>query len=376
MLPAFLKNSKYGKIGALAILLVVGGVLFFGLARMNGPKQSPEGGYDTGTTPTRQMKGFVDHYGNVVDRQAKELSTQSSQLDQLKQDNDAMRAEVEQLKTALRAREGDADLRKALEELKRQLLTDGGDPQVEMPARIRKVTIATAKQETDRRRSERQVRIPAGSFAEATMLTGVYAPTDGQPLPVKIRIDRAFVGPNRTQIPIQEAILIGKAVGDPNSQRVVIQLDRLSYVSPSGSTTEVSINGYVVDDDGVQGVAGQYVWRAFDMASLSVLSGALSSATDSIAARETLSQVNPLGGASQIVTGDPFRFAGFRGLSKAGEKLEELVVKRLEEVVPAVYVPNGRRITICLIDGVTLENVFVEEMTHESSRDPFSGLDR
>ncbi len=388
MLPAFLKQSKYGKIGALVLLLVVGGVLFFGLARMNGPKPSSADGdggrYDVGTTPTGQMKGFVDHYGNVVDRQAKDLSTQATQIDRMKQENEEfrkgaeeLRHELAKLKDALRSRDEAGDpLKKALEDLKRQFLTDGGgESHGEMPARIRKVTIATAKQEADRRRSERQVRLPAGSFAEATMLTGVYAPTEGQAMPVKLRIDRAFIGPNRTRIPVQEAFLIGKAVGDPNSQRVVIQLDRLSYVKSNGATVEVAINGYVVDEDGVQGVAGQYVWRAFDMASLSLLSGALSAGTDAFAARETVSQVNPLGGASQVVTGDPLRFAGFRGLSKAGESLDKLVVKRLEEIVPAVYVPNGRRVTVCLIDGVTLDNVFVEEMNHESSRNPFSGLD-
>lgn len=207
------------------------------------------------------------------------------------------------------------------------------------------------------------------------MLSGAYAPTQGQPMPVKLRLDRAFTGPNRTEIPVQEAILVGKATGDPNSERVVIQLDRLSYVKPSGEAVEVPINGYVVDEDGVQGVAGEYVWRALDVASLAVLSGAVSAGADASAAKETLAQVNPLGGASQVVTGDPLRFAGFRGLSRGGEAVEKLVAQRLEEIVPAVYVPNGRRVTVCLIDGVTLENVFVDEMNHETRRNPFSGLD-
>ncbi|MBI2901134.1 MAG: TraB/VirB10 family protein [Planctomycetes bacterium] len=386
MLPAILKQSKFGKIGALVLLLVVGGVLFFGLARMNAPKKSDgeAAKYDVGTTPTGQMKGFVDHYGNVVDRQAKDISTQGTQLDRLTQENDEfrkgaedLRTELAQLKAALRAREENGDpMKRALVELKRQLFPDGPPTSGETsPARIRKLTIATAKQESDRRRAQRQVRVPAGSFAEGTLLTGVYAPTEGQPMPVKIRLDRAFVGPNRTRIPFQEAFLIGKAVGDPNSERVVVQLDRLSYVKQNGETIEVAINGYVVDEDGVQGVAGQYVWRAFDVASLGVLSGALSAGTDAAAARETLSKVNPLGGASQVVTGDPLRFATFRGLSKAGEGIDKIVVKRLDEIVPAVYVPNGRHVTVCLIDGVTLENVFVDEMKHETARNAFAGLD-
>ncbi len=387
MLPAILKQSTYGKIAAIGILLVVGVILLFGLARMGAPKPAPaeeqDSRYDVGSTPTRQMKGFVDHFGNLVDRQGKELSTQAGQLDKLKSENDELRkgahdlrAELVQVKAALRARDEESDpVKKAMDALKRNA---GPDDPASMPAvtpRIRKVTIAAAQKEADRRRAERQVRLPAGSFAEGTLLTGVYAPVEGQPMPVKLRVDRAFVGPNRTRIPIQEAFLVGKATGDPNSERVVVQLDRLSYVKPSGEAVEVAVNGYVADDDGVQGIAGEYVWRAFDVASLAVLSGAVSAGADAAAAKETLTQVNPLGGTSQTVTGDPFRFAGFRGLSRAGESVDKLVAKRLEEIVPAVYVPNGRRVTVCLIDGITLDNVFVEEMTNETSRNPFAGLD-
>ena len=386
-LPAILKQSAYGKIGALLLLLVVGGALFYGLARMGAPSPAPAGGeegrYDVGMTPTGQMKGFVDHFGNLVDKQGKELSTQGTQLDRMKNENDelrkgteGLRGDLAQLRAALRARDENGDpLKRAVEELKRQLGPEEQDTPGNQNARIRKVTIATAKKEADRRRAERQVRLPAGSFAEATVLTGVYAPTQGQPMPVKLRIDRAFVGPNRTRIPVQEALLVGKATGDPNSERVVIQLDRLSYVKPNGEAVEVSINGYVVDHDGVQGVAGQYVWRAFDVAAFAVLSGALSAGTDASAAKETATQLNPLGGASQVVTGDPLRFAAFRGLSRAGEGIEKLVAKRLEEIVPAVYVPNGQQVTVCLIDGVTLDNVFVDEMNHETPRNPYAGLD-
>jgi len=387
MMPAFIKQSAYGKIGALALLAVVGGVLFYGLARMGAPApalaEAHEGRYDVGTTPTGQMKGFVDHFGNLVDHQGKELSVQAAKLERLKTENgelrrgtEDLRGELAQLRAALRAREeSEQPIQRTVEELRRQFGPQGPATPENETARIRKVTLSAAKKEADRRRAERQVRLPAGSFAEATMLSGAYAPTQGQPMPVKLRLDRAFTGPNRTEIPVQEALLVGKATGDPNSERVVIQLDRLSYVKPSGEAVEVPINGYVVDDDGVQGVAGQYVWRVFDVASLAVLSGAVSAGADASAAKETLAQVNPLGGASQVVTGDPLRFAGFRGLSRGAEGIEKLVAQRLEEIVPAVYVPNGRHVTVCLIDGVTLENVFVDEMNHETRRNPFAGLD-
>lgn len=378
MLPPLLKQSRFGKSAALALLLAVGGILFYGLARMNGPEEAParrEGSaYDTGTNPTRQMKGFVDHFGNLVERQGKELSTQAGQIEHLNRENAELKKAAEELHVELTRLNATLAERQAkpesiVEDMKRQLMGETTNDQ----SRIRKIAIPQAKE--DAKLHTRFVRLPAGSFAEATLLTGVYAPTEGQAMPVKLRLDAAFVCPNRARIPIQEAFLIGKAIGEPNSERVIVQLDRLSYVKPSGGTVEVSVNGYVVDNDGIQGVAGQYVWRAFDVASLGILSGALSAGTDAMAAKETLAQTNPLGGTSQIVTGDPLRFVTYRGLSRAGEGIEKLVVKRLEEIVPAVYVANGKQVTVCLIDGVTLENVSLDEVTRETSTNPFAGLD-
>jgi hypothetical protein len=53
-------------------------------------------------------------------------------------------------------------------------------------------------------------------------------------------------------------------------------------------------------------------------------------------------------------------------------KLGETVSLRLNEVVPAIHVPNARSITVAFISGVTLDgydNV-------EASTSPYSGLDR
>lgn len=380
MLPSIFKHMKFGKVGVLLLLLFAGGVLFYGLARMKGTTTPGEDGrYDVGTTPSRQMKGFVDHFGNLVDRQGREIAGHARDLDgmkgenaTLKKDAGELRAELVKLKATLLAQNDPA--KGTLEEARRNFFPDGREPETAQ-ARIRKAAIPGAKEEALRRSKGHLVRIPPGSFAEATLLTGVYAPTEGQALPVKLRLDRAFTGPNRSRIPLQEAFLIGKAVGDPNSERAVIQLERLSYVKPGGETVETPINGYVVDEDGVQGVAGQYVWRAFDLASLAVVSGALSGGADAAAARETVAQVNPLGGASQVVTGDPLRFAGYRGASRAAEGMERLVLKRAEEIVPAIYVANGKKVTVCLIDGATLENLSTHEVKHEIPDSPFSGLD-
>jgi hypothetical protein len=105
------------------------------------------------------------------------------------------------------------------------------------------------------KRKSRSLHLPAGSFGEATLLTGVFAPVTGEPLPVLLRLDAALIGPQRSRVPIRGAFLVGKAQGDANSRRATVQLDTLSVVRADGTPFEVRVNGWAADEDGIQGLA-------------------------------------------------------------------------------------------------------------------------
>src|SRR6185295_5059407 len=121
----------------------------------------------------------------------------------------------------------------------------------------------------------RSLHLPGGSFGEATLLTGVFAPVTGEPLPVLLRLDAALIGPQKSRVPIRGAFLVGKAQGDANSRRATVQLDTLSVVRADGTPFDVKVNGWAADDDGIQGLRGHYVWRADEVLALSSLTGAL-----------------------------------------------------------------------------------------------------
>jgi hypothetical protein len=220
------------------------------------------------------------------------------------------------------------------------------------------------------KRPVRSLHVPAGSFGEATLLTGVFAPVTGEALPVLLRLDAALVGPQRARTPLRGAFLVGKSQGDANSRRAVVQLETLSAMQPDGRPSEVRVNGWVVDDDGIQGLRGSYVWHAQEVAALSALAGGLEGGADALAQRETTTQATPLG-VQGAVTGDPLKFAGYRSVSAAFGRLGEMLSQRLQEIVPAIYVPNARRVTVAFIGGATLEGHPVPP----PPRSPFEGLD-
>lgn len=314
------------------------------------PLAKPQAGFDVGLPTAQEVRNMLAVYGERVDGAERELA--------------ALRTRIEEAEK--RAEAGRTEDRSALERLLADLRPAAPTAAPAPPPAPRFRTVEFE------RRSGRSLHVPAGSFGEATLLTGVFAPVSGEPLPVLLRLDAALVGPQRSRVPIRGAFLVGKAQGDANSRRAVVQIETLSALRADGSPSETRVNGWVADEDGIQGLRGNYVWRADELVLLSSLAGGLSGGAEAFAQRETSSQVTPLGGVQGAVTGDPVRFAGFRAAASALGRLGEAVSQRMEEVVPAIHVPNARRVTVAFIAGATLEGVEAPGTTES----PFEGLDR
>lgn len=345
------KRALFGLGGLvlLAILLAIasGG----GAARGPRPGAAPAPSFELGLPTAQEVRNMLGVYGERVETAEREIA--------------ALRGELGEVRRRL-----EEERRESASALERLLRDVQGMVRPEPPAapaggpRFRTF-------EFDRKAGA-SLHIPAGSFGEATLLTGVFAPTTGEALPVLLRLDAALTGPRGSRVPVRGAFLVGKAQGDANSRRAVVQLETLSWVGPEGSPVEVKVNGWAVDDDGIQGLRGSYVWHAEEVLALSSLTGALSAGAEALGQRQTTVQVTPLGGLQGAVTGDPLRFAASRAGAAAFGRLSEMMTQRLSEIVPAIHVANGRRVTVALIGGVTLEGLEAPG----GAGSPFDGLDR
>jgi hypothetical protein len=314
------------------------------------PVPRPPNSFEVGIPTAQEVRNMLGVYGERVEATEREVTAIRTQLQET------------QRKIEEAGQKHASTLEKLLQEIQGVAKQEPAAP----PAAPRFRTFEFEK------RHRRSMQLPAGSFGEATLLTGVFAPVSGEPLPVLLRLDAALVGPQKSRIPIRGAFLVGKAQGDANSRRATVQLDTLSLVRADGTPVEAKVNGWAADEDGIQGLRGNYVWRADEVLALSSLTGALSGGAEAMAQRETTTQVTPLGGSQGAVTGSPLKFAGYRSLSSAFSRLSEMVSQRLNEIVPAIYVPNARSVTVAFINSVVLEGYDVPE--HPPS--PFSGLDR
>ena len=101
--------------------------------------------------------------------------------------------------------------------------------------------------------------LPGGSMARSVLLTGADAPVGGKPFPVLVALKEAFASPNSYSVPLKGCFALGKAEGNASSERADIQIVRMSCVLPDGKAFEQEVTGYLVGEDGKQGIPGKLV---------------------------------------------------------------------------------------------------------------------
>ncbi len=204
------------------------------------------------------------------------------------------------------------------------------------------------------------VYLPVGSFVSATLLTGVYAPADNtNPLPVLIRLDEAFYGPNEARIPLSGAFAIGKAAGDLNSARALVQVSTLSSVLATGETFEHKGNvGYLTDNAGQLGVKGMVVRNTGGQLALSFMTGFMGGASQALADAQTTTVTTSSGRTTaRHVAGSRANNATFQGLAQSAGQMSKYYQGQLDKIIPAVKVEAGVKVYLVVLEGVEIHGL-------------------
>ena len=86
------------------------------------------------------------------------------------------------------------------------------------------------------------VRLPLGATVTGELLTGAFATkARGDALPVLVQLRSAYTGPNGSEIPLEDCLVIGKATADISSVRARVEAVSLSCVLPDGTAFERQI---------------------------------------------------------------------------------------------------------------------------------------
>ena len=193
------------------------------------------------------------------------------------------------------------------------------------------------------------VRLPIGSTVTGELLTGAFATkARGDALPVLVQLRSAYSGPNDTEIPLEDCLLIGKATADISSVRARVEAVSLSCVLPDGTAFERVVRGYLTGEDGTLGVPGKWEFRSGRWLAnlLSAMGTAAAGIYADVAIAEALAGANILGSVST---------------SDTTERIQEFFLQRAEEILPVVWVESGTPVYLVMLEGLTIDGLPAEE---------------
>jgi len=192
------------------------------------------------------------------------------------------------------------------------------------------------------------VRLPIGATVTGELMTGAFATKiSGDALPVLVQLRSAYSGPNDTEIPLEDCLLIGKATADLSSVRARVEAVSLSCVLPDGTSFERAVRGYFTGEDGTLGVPGKWEFRSGRWLAnlLSAMGTAAAGVYADVAIAESLAGANILGSVST---------------SDTTERIQEFFLQRAEEILPVVWVESGTPVYVVMLEGVTIDGLAAE----------------
>lgn len=200
--------------------------------------------------------------------------------------------------------------------------------------------------------------LPAGSFAAATMISGVEAFTGGtsqsQPQPIVVRIDQNAVLPNAAKYQVRGCHVLASVWGDMSSERVYGRLATLTCVDVNDNLVlSEEVEGVLVDSDGKNGIRGHLIDRQGAKLARSLLAGLAEGMSDAMGAAQSTSFASGTG-VTSAVTGSRMAAAGYGGVGKAAEQLSEFYLKQAEATMPVIAVDAGRKISVLITKSQSL----------------------
>jgi conjugal transfer pilus assembly protein TraB len=212
--------------------------------------------------------------------------------------------------------------------------------------------------------------LPGGSMARSVLLTGVDAPVGGKPFPVLLALKEAFASPNSYQVPLKGCFALGKAEGNASSERADIQIVRMSCVLPNGKAFEQEITGYLVGEDGKQGIPGKLVDKEGRKIAFAAVAGVGAGLAKAFGQQQVTNVVTDSGAITSTVTGDALTFGLASGAQGAATEMQRYFQKQAERLFPVVEVESGKNVTMVMLSGTKVPGLEAMNKT-----DPRRGLD-
>jgi len=207
--------------------------------------------------------------------------------------------------------------------------------------------------------------VPAGAYAPATIISGVDASVgisaQSDPRPVLLRVNGPAVSSiyegNVQKSDISGCIITGAASGDLSSEKVYVQLIKMTCGKPGNKLSEIMVKGYLAGQ-GKSGIRGNVISREGDFITKSFLAGLIGGFGQGLSSKVAppLNFSNGLTTQGTLSTGDVLNKGLGEGISTSSQKTQDYLINRAEQYQPVVSIPSGIDVEVVFVDGFYLDN--------------------
>ena len=215
------------------------------------------------------------------------------------------------------------------------------------------------KKDEAKKKETTKIYLPP-SFMEATLLSGMYAPTaesgKSSPMPALIRIKDLAILPNHVKGDLKGCFIMVEAHGSLADERAHARLTTLSCLTRGGqSVIDQKIKGYVVDEDGFVGLRGKVVSKMGSAIARSLVAGFAVGFGDAMNSSAITTTSSGLGVTQTLNTDQATKAGAGRGIAQAGRDLQKFLLDLGKQAVPVVEVGAMRPVTVVISEGVEIE---------------------
>ena len=212
--------------------------------------------------------------------------------------------------------------------------------------------------------------IPAGSFGQAVLLSGLDAPTGGlaerNPHPVLLELIDNGNLPNRYRHRVKQCRVIGSGTGNISDERAYIRLERLTCVLKNGDIISEVATGTITGEDGKNGLRGNLVTKQGQLIANAFWAGSLSNIGGAIAQSYTSVATSATGTVSTLDPNKVLESGVASGVGGTMEKIADWYFKRAEETYPIIEISAGRIVNLFLTEDLALNTNLLSNYTPES----------
>jgi conjugal transfer pilus assembly protein TraB len=203
--------------------------------------------------------------------------------------------------------------------------------------------------------------LPTGSMIDGLLISGMDAATgrgSSSPVPALVRVKKNAILPNRYAQDVRECFILLSGVGDLARERALLRTEKISCIFNDGRVLDTALSGYVVGEDGKNGLRGRVVSKQGSFIAKSVFASFLEGFGSSLKP----SAVNSLdisGSGSikyqQAQLKDAMESGAYDGISEGFSKVGDYYLNLAEQMFPIIEIDAGRKVTIILTSRLDLK---------------------